>query len=48
MNRYREKQGISQFFAILTLQTLLCRNMSAFLLETSISKNKGRGCNITL
>ena len=38
---YWEKHGISRFFANHTLQTFLYKSASAFLIETSISKNMG-------
>ena len=36
-----EKIGISRFFALLTLQTLLYKNVSPSFLETSISESMG-------
>ena len=39
--KVEEKFLIIRFFAILTLQILLCKSVSAFFLETSISENMG-------
>ena len=48
---YMKKQGISQFFAFLTLQTLLYKSMTAFFLETIVLENmdelKGKGGVLT-
>ena len=41
MKRFTEKYCLSQFFAILTLQTLFSENIAAFFLETSIPENMG-------
>ena len=39
--KVQEKIDISRFFAILTLQTLLYKNVSPSFLETSISESMG-------
>ena len=50
--KVQEKIGAKLIFAILTLQTILYRNVTAFFLETSIPENmgdsKGRECFLTL